>query len=113
MIKKDAIIVGSGQAAKPLSQKLSNAGYKTIMIEKSEAELGGACLNVGCTPTKTLIASAKTMHVVNTAKKHGITVSDLKLDFTTTQKRKDKIVEDSKDGLIKRTEDAENLELVY
>ena len=51
MIKKDAIIIGSGQAAKPLSEKLSEAGWKTVMIEKSEADLGGACLNVGCTPT--------------------------------------------------------------
>ena len=113
MIKKDAIIIGSGQAAKPLSEKLSEAGWKTVMIEKSEAELGGACLNVGCTPTKTLIASAKVMHAINTSEIHGISVSDFKIDFDTTQKRKDKIVADSKEGLLKRTADAENLELVY
>ncbi|WP_373709253.1 mercuric reductase [Kaistella sp.] len=113
MIKKDAIIIGSGQAAKPLSEKLSEAGWKTVMIEKSEVELGGSCLNVGCTPTKTLIASAKVMHAINTAEKHGISVSDLKIDFGTTQKRKDKIVDDSKEGVLKRTATAENLELVY
>ena len=113
MKKIDAIIIGSGQAAKPLSQKLSAAGWKTIMIEKSEADLGGACLNVGCTPTKTLIASAKAMHVIKTAAKHGISVSNVKLDYAITQKRKDKIVDDSKDGLIQRTAEAENLELVY
>lgn len=113
MIKKDAIIIGSGQAAKPLSEKLSEAGWKTVMIEKSEAELGGSCLNVGCTPTKTLIASAKVMNAINTAEKHGISVSDLKIDFGTTQKRKDKIVDDSKEGLLKRTAAAEKLELVY
>ena len=103
MIKVDAIIIGSGQAAKPLSLKLAGAGWKTVMVEKSEAELGGACLNVGCTPTKTLLASAKVMHGIKTAAKHGISVSDLSLDFATTQKRKDKIVADSKDGLKKRT----------
>lgn len=113
MIKKAAIIIGSGQAAKPLSQKLSDAGWKTVMIEKSEADLGGACLNVGCTPTKTLIASAKAMHTITTAEKHGISVGNIEVDFKITQKRKDKIVDDSKEGLIKRTEDAENLELVY
>lgn len=113
MIKKDAIIIGSGQAAKPLSLKLSDAGWKTVMIEKSEAELGGACLNVGCTPTKTLIASAKAMHAIKTAEKHGISVGNVELDFKITQKRKDKIVDDSKEGLIKRTENAENLELIY
>ncbi|KIA90450.1 mercuric reductase [Kaistella jeonii] len=113
MIKRDAIIIGSGQAAKPLSQKLSDAGWKTVMIEKSEAELGGVCLNVGCTPTKTLIASAKVMHDIKTATKHGISVSNPKIDFSITQKRKDKIVDDSKEGLIKRTSEAENLELIY
>ncbi|UJF30244.1 mercuric reductase [Kaistella sp. 97-N-M2] len=113
MIKKDAIIIGSGQAAKPLSQKLSKAGWKTLMIEKSEADLGGVCLNVGCTPTKTLIASAKTMQAVKTAEKHGIKVSGLALDFSIAQKRKDQIVADSKTGLIERTEKAENLELIY
>ena len=89
MKKVDAIIIGSGQAAKPLSQKLSDAGWKTIMIEKSQAELGGSCLNVGCTPTKTLIASAKAMHAIKTGEIHGISISNLKLDFGITQKRKD------------------------
>lgn len=113
MKKVDAIIIGSGQAGKPLSEKLSEAGWKTIMIEKSEAEIGGACLNVGCTPTKTLIASAQVMHALKIAEKHGISVQDLDLDFSSTQKRKDKIIEDSKKGLLKRTAGAENLELVY
>lgn len=113
MIKKDAIIIGSGQAAKPLSQKLSKAGWKTLMIEKSKADLGGVCLNVGCTPTKTLIASAKTMQAVKTAEKHGIKVSGLTLDFSIAQKRKEQIVADSKTGLIERTEKAQNLELIY
>lgn len=113
MIKKDAIIIGSGQAAKPLSIKLSEAGWKTVMIEKSETDLGGACLNVGCTPTKTLIASAKVMHALQAAGKHGISVSDLKIDFDSTQKRKDKIITDSKEGLLERTSKAENLDLVY
>lgn len=113
MRKVDAIIIGSGQAGKPLSQKLSEAGSKTIMIEISEQELGGTCLNVGCTPTKTLIASAKVMHDIKTGKQHGISVSKINLDFATTQKRKDKIVEDSKKGLLQRTSEAKNLELVF
>lgn len=113
MIKKGAIIIGSGQAAKPLSLKLSEAGWKTILIEKSEADLGGTCLNVGCTPTKTLIASAERMHDIQTAEKHGISVSNTHLNFSITQKRKEKVVEDSKDGLKKRIDEAENLELIY
>lgn len=113
MTNRDAIIIGSGQTAKPRSLTLSEASWKTIIIVKSKADLGGACLNVRCTPTKTLIASAKTMHTIKTAEKHGISVSVLKIDFATTQKRKVKIVEDSKEGVIKRTAGAENLELIY
>lgn len=113
MIKKDAIIIGSGQAAKPLSEKLSKAGWKTLLIEKSEKDLGGACLNVGCTPTKTLIASSKVMHAIHTGDQHGISVSALKIDYKTTQERKNKIITDSKEGLFKRTAATENLELVY
>ena len=110
MIKKDAIIIGSGQAGKPLSLKLSYAGWNTIMVEKSESDLGGSCLNVGCTPTKTLIASAKALHTINTAEKHGIKVSTAEVNFQVTQARKDKIVSDSKDGLKERIEKSENLE---
>lgn len=113
MIKKDAIIIGSGQAAKPLSLKLSEAGWETVMIEKSEADLGGTCLNTGCTPTKTLIASAKAMYDIKTASKHGIQVKDVDLDYIKTQKRKEAVIQDSKVPLKKRIANADNLTLVY
>lgn len=113
MIKKDAIIIGSGQAGNPLALKLSGAGWKTVLIEKSEEMLGGVCVNVGCTPSKTLIASAKVMHKIKTAGKHGISVPEVKIDFESTQKRKEKIVEDSRKGVKKNLGQAENLELIF
>ncbi|MCU7617265.1 mercuric reductase [Chryseobacterium sp. PBS4-4] len=113
MIKKDAIIIGSGQAGNPLALKLSAAGWKTVLIEKSEEMLGGVCVNVGCTPSKTLIASAKVMHTIKTAEKHGISVPSSTIDFESTQRRKEKIVSDSKAGVKKNLEEAENLELVF
>lgn len=113
MIKKDAILIGSGQANVPFAKKLSDAGWKIVMIEKSEEKLGGVCLNVGCTPTKTLIASAKVMHDIKVAGKHGISVSNLKLNFKKTQKRKQNIVGEGKSGIIKRMNALKNLELVY
>lgn len=113
MIQKDAILIGSGQANNPLALKLSKAGWKTILIEKSEADLGGTCVNVGCTPTKTLIASAERMHEIKTAKKHGISVSDVAIDFGKTQERKKKIVDQSRQGLKKRIQETPNLELMY
>jgi len=113
MIKKDAIIIGSGQAGNPLALKLAAAGWKTVLIEKSEEMLGGVCVNVGCTPSKTLIASAKVMHMIKTAEKHGISVQEMSIDFGKTQNRKEKIVEDSREGVKKNLEETENLELVF
>lgn len=113
MKNKDAIIIGSGQAGKPLALKLSYAGWKILLVEKSEEMLGGVCANVGCTPSKTLIASAKVMHEINTSENHGIEVSNVAINFETTQKRKDKIVSDSKKGLKERLSDAESIELIY
>ncbi|MCY0969803.1 mercuric reductase [Chryseobacterium wangxinyae] len=113
MIKKDAIIIGSGQAGNPLAIKLAAAGWKTVLIEKSEEMLGGVCVNVGCTPSKTLIASAKVMHTIKTSDKHGISLSDAKLNFTNTQERKEMIVKASKKGLKKNLGEAENLEVVF
>ena len=112
MIKKDAIIIGSGQAGNPLALKLSGAGWKTVLIEKSEEMLGGVCVNVGCTPSKTLIASAKVMHTIKASAGHGIAVSDVSIDFENTQQRKDKIVKASRTGLKKALGEAENLDLI-
>jgi pyruvate/2-oxoglutarate dehydrogenase complex dihydrolipoamide dehydrogenase (E3) component len=62
----DAIIIGSGQAGVPLAKKLAKKGLKTAIIEKKF--VGGTCINVGCTPTKSMVASARVMHLAQTAK---------------------------------------------
>lgn len=113
MIKKDAIIIGSGQSASPLAKKLTDTGWKTLIIEKTEDMLGGTCLNVGCTPTKTLIGSAKVVHAVNTAKKHGISISGMDINFNKVQQRKIDIVQDGRKGIKKRTAKNKKLELIY
>ena len=110
--KVDAIIIGSGQAGNPLAMSLAYSGMKTILIEKYQLHIGGTCLNDGCTPSKTLIASAKVAHIINTSGKHGISIEQMNVDFATTQKRKDKIVLDSRKGLIKRLEETKNLEII-
>ncbi|WP_318641256.1 mercuric reductase [Flavobacterium ardleyense] len=112
MKKVDAIIIGSGQAGNPLAMSLAYSGMKVILIEKHQLHIGGTCLNDGCTPSKTLIASAKVAHIINTSEKHGITTEKMNIDFATTQKRKDKIVLDSRKGLIKRLEETKNLEVI-
>ena len=56
----DAIVIGSGQAGSPLSQKLADRGWTVALVEKEH--LGGTCINTGCTPTKTMVASAQVAH---------------------------------------------------
>ena len=60
MTRYDAVVIGSGQAGNPLSQKLADQGWSVALIEQDQ--LGGTCVNVGCTPTKTMVASALVAH---------------------------------------------------
>jgi dihydrolipoamide dehydrogenase len=106
----DAIVIGSGQAGTPLAKKLAKAGKKTALIEKRF--VGGTCVNDGCTPTKTLIASARNAFMVN-RKDLGIEVSSFKVDFPAIMARKDAIVEKSRNGGQKGLEETENLDLIF
>ena len=65
-----AIVIGSGQAGTPLAVALANAGRSTVLIERSN--LGGTCVNVGCTPTKTMIASGRVALLAGRASEYGI-----------------------------------------
>ena len=68
----DAIVIGTGQAGSPLAVRLANAGRKTAIIERKL--IGGTCVNVGCIPTKTLIASARAVHVARRGADFGVTI---------------------------------------
>src|SRR6476646_8196048 len=70
----DAIIVGTGQAGAPLAARLSGAGMKVAIIERKL--FGGTCVNTGCTPTKTLVASAYAAHLARRAADFGVVVKD-------------------------------------
>jgi len=109
----DAIIIGSGQAGNPLALKLASAGWKTVLIERSEDHLGGTCTNEGCTPTKTLIGSAEKLHHIKTANEYGLSIRELNIDFRKIQKRKNDIVIDSRKKLNKRLAKTKNLELIF
>ncbi|HEY5675739.1 MAG TPA: FAD-dependent oxidoreductase, partial [Myxococcales bacterium] len=69
-MKADVIVIGSGQAGVPLSARLAAAGRTVLLAERKD--LGGTCVNVGCTPTKTMIASARAAHVARTAARLGV-----------------------------------------
>jgi pyruvate/2-oxoglutarate dehydrogenase complex dihydrolipoamide dehydrogenase (E3) component len=106
----DAVVIGSGQGGVPLAMALAGAGHKTALVESRA--VGGTCINYGCTPTKTMVASARTAHVVSRAAEYGVNVTPGSVDLKTIRDRKRQIVGDFRGGSEKRIEDAENLELI-
>jgi pyruvate/2-oxoglutarate dehydrogenase complex dihydrolipoamide dehydrogenase (E3) component len=69
----DAILIGAGQAANPLARSLAHAGWKVALAER--AEIGGTCVNWGCTPTKTMVASARVAYLAGRATDYGVHVN--------------------------------------
>ena len=86
----DAIIVGSGQAGNPLAKRLSKEGRRVALIES--ASIGGTCINYGCTPTKTLIGTAKDIFKAEHVAEYGLTLMDAVPDYQAIIRRKNKIV---------------------
>jgi pyruvate/2-oxoglutarate dehydrogenase complex dihydrolipoamide dehydrogenase (E3) component len=101
-MKFDVIVIGGGQAGVPLATRLA-AGRKNVLLAE-RAELGGTCINTGCTPTKTMIASARAAHVARTAARLGVRLKDVQVDFGAVVDRKDAIVQQWRDGLAKKVQ---------
>ncbi len=93
----DAIIVGAGQAGPPLAGRLTEAGQSVAVIERKL--VGGTCVNSGCIPTKTLVASAHTAHTARRGADYGIGTGDVTVDMAKVKTRKDKISQDDRHGL--------------
>ncbi len=104
----DAIIIGTGQAGPPLAARLTGAGMKTAIIERKH--VGGTCVNVGCVPTKTLVASARAAHMARRAAEFGVDVGGpVRVDMARVKARKDEIAGASNAGLTKWLEGMELL----
>ncbi|BDX31752.1 mercuric reductase [Mycobacterium antarcticum] len=93
----DAIIVGAGQAGPPLAGRLTAAGQSVAVIERKL--VGGTCVNSGCIPTKTLVASAHTAQTARRAAEYGIDTGDVTVDMAFVKARKDRIMLDDRHGL--------------
>ena len=106
----DAIVIGVGQAAPALCARLDKEGLKTAVIERKL--LGGTCVNTGCIPTKTLIASAHAAHVAGRGADYGFTLKNLKVDMRAVKARKDAVVRESSNGLRKWIAGMENVTLI-
>lgn len=87
----DAIILGSGQAGTPLARALAQAGRKTALVEREHA--GGCCVNEGCTPTKTMVASARVAYLARRGADYGVRTGPISIDMVRVRERKRKIVE--------------------
>lgn len=96
----DAIVIGTGQAGPSLAARLSGAGRKVAVIEK--AKFGGTCVNDGCTPTKTLVASAYAAHLARRAGEYGVEIPGaVRVDMKRVKARKDAVVASSTQGVEK------------
>jgi pyruvate/2-oxoglutarate dehydrogenase complex dihydrolipoamide dehydrogenase (E3) component len=108
-IKYDAIIIGSGQAGNPLAVALSAKGKRTAMIER--AAVGGTCVNYGCTPTKTMVASAEVASLARRAKEYGVETGNVSVDMAAVRERKRGIVKTWNEGSEKRLQKAALVDL--
>ncbi len=109
-MKFDAIAIGSGQAGNPLSFALADLGWKVALIER--AELGGSCINTGCTPTKTMVASAQVAHYAREATRWGVRASDVSVDMPAVLARKNLVVQNGRKGVQKRIDARPNVKLI-
>lgn len=112
MEKFDAIIIGSGQAGTPLAFTLASKKWKIAFIEKEH--YGGTCLNVGCTPTKTYVASARRMFEAKNAEDLGVHIpAGVHLDLKKVKDRKDQLIQKSVDGIRNGLENSEFVKTYY
>ncbi len=95
--KFDAIIVGAGQAGPPLAGRLTDAGETVAVIERKL--VGGTCVNTGCIPTKTLVASAHAAHLARRGAEYGVGTGEITVDMAKVKARKDKIMIDDRSGV--------------
>lgn len=107
----DAIVIGTGQAGKPLADALADAGLRTAIVEREE-RVGGTCVVRGCTPTKTMIASARVAHLARRGEGYGVETGKVDVNLRTIRQRKREIVDSWSGSLREGMEERDHLELV-
>ncbi len=107
----DAIVIGAGQAGPPLAGRLTGAGQTVALVERNL--VGGTCVNVGCTPTKTQVASAYAAHLARRAADYGVVIDGaVRVDMARVKARSDTVVRNSRSGLAKWLAGMKGLTLV-
>ncbi|MEM9325396.1 MAG: FAD-containing oxidoreductase [Bacteroidota bacterium] len=104
----DAIVIGTGQAGPSLAARMATEGWKVAVVEKGK--FGGTCVNTGCTPTKTMVASARVAHMVRRAAAYGVLIEgSVTVDLDKVQDRKDGIVQEATNGVENWMKETENI----
>jgi pyruvate/2-oxoglutarate dehydrogenase complex dihydrolipoamide dehydrogenase (E3) component len=106
-----AIVIGSGQGGTPLSRALAEAGLRTALVERQH--VGGTCVNEGCTPTKTMVASARVAYLSRRGANYGVHTGDIRIDMQRVRQRKRDIVDSFRNGSQERLEKTKNLDLLF
>src|ERR1700726_3443347 len=106
-----AIVIGSGQGGNPLCMALAQAGFRTALIERTH--VGGTCVNEGCTPTKTMVASARVAYLARRGTDYGVQTGTFRVDMARVRQRKREIVESFRTGSEGRFKNLANFELIF
>ncbi len=111
----DAIVIGAGQAGGPLAGTLGKAGWQVALIEREH--VGGTCVNEGCTPTKTMVASARVAHLARRAADYGVQLGgvqagEVAVDLARVRERTQKLVKSFRSGSQRSLEKVENVTLL-
>ena len=106
----DAVVIGAGQGGGPLASAFAEAGKRTALIERQH--VGGTCINEGCTPTKTMAASARVAHLARRAGDYGVETGTVAVDMRAVRERKRAVVESFRGGSEKRIEETPGLDLI-
>jgi pyruvate/2-oxoglutarate dehydrogenase complex dihydrolipoamide dehydrogenase (E3) component len=107
----DAVIIGTGQSGKPLAVALGRAGWKVAVIEREH--VGGTCINVGCTPTKAMVASGRVAYLARRGSDYGVDAGAVSVDMRRVNERKRRIVESFRQYGQKTLEKTANVELIF
>ena len=106
----DAIVIGAGQAGGPLATALAASGRRTALIEREH--VGGTCINEGCTPTKTMVASARVAYLARRAADYGVRTGPVSVDLSVVRRRKRDIVESFRGGSERRIRETDGVDLL-
>ena len=106
-----AIVIGSGQGGNPLCSALAGAGMRTALIEREH--VGGTCINEGCTPTKTMVASARVSYLAQRGADYGVEIEHFKINMERVRKRKRDIVDSFRNSGQSNLENTANLDLIF